>query len=574
MTKPTFFKSDGDVGHLAANKVAEPTILDWGVVESSIKSFSKQNAIPDRSMAFALMTLERLTGESASELKSCLTDGGNDRGVDAVHIDHTRHVVRIFQFKQYRHFEKSRNNFPGLEVDKLLGFLDDFLTKRLTKSGCNALLYQKCCELWSIIDEGLVAPLTFEVTLVTNGRKLHEPDKQRFERAISKYGEITVRQHDLQELARSFCSRRPSNQTRKLRFVEGQFFDRSDRNARGMLGTVKATDLVEFLRADNDPTQIDQSLFQENFRLYLGADTNRVNERIRQSAISPNSIDFWYLNNGITIVCSQIKYQPGYPGPITLVGAQVVNGCQTANAIFEALQLSPDTVPYASISVKVIETTDDTFVDRIAEATNSQTPIRGRDLRANDLVQIKIEQSLLALGLFYERKRNQHIDKPASKRIDALKAGQVLLAYFNGEPDKAKTQSNEIFGELFEQVFMPHRVDGDSVYAAYSLFTMLEKRRDIAQKNMKAIDGHDYQEAWIVEGIFHLLMVIGLLCERDGIPLSNLSGAERLIDEGIDIISKFVAEMHGVAAYRLFRLVTTKQKLKERVSPRQLRLAI
>ena len=517
------------------------------------------------------MALERFTGVDASELRACITDGGNDRGIDAVFIDHEDRRVQLFQFKCFRSFEKARSNFSGIEVDKILSFLQDLFGKRIRDGqSCNALLYQKCIEIWELLDEG---PASFEINLISNGQKLQEPDRVRFESALEEYKCISLKQYGLRELSSAFSTRRPDSSERKIHFVEDQLLVRTDGSARGLQGTVKLSELVAFLQSPVDGDYIDSGLFHENFRLYQGG-KNAVNRRIQTSAVTDTNYEFWYLNNGITIVCKDFVYQPKYLAPVTLIGAQIVNGCQTAHAIFESAQLHPDRLKGATISVKVIATSDDAFVDRVAEATNSQTPIRGRDLRANDLAQIKIEQSLLSLGLFYERKRNQHSSEPISKRVDALKAGQVVLAYFNKEPDKAKTQSNEIFGDLFENVFDPRRIDGSGIYAAFSLFTMLEKRRDIAIKNMKAKNGHEYDEAWIVEGIFHLLMVVALLAERDSIDLRNIESVSKLIDEGIDVISTFVAENPGVAAYRLFRSVSTKQKLMERITPRQLRLAI
>ena len=50
-------------------------------------------------------------------------------------------------------------------------------------------------------------------------------------------------------------------------------------------------------------------------------------------------------------------------------------------------------------------------------------------MRSNDDVQKKLEEAFEGMGLFYERKLNQHSDQPRSLRIDALSAGQAYLAY-------------------------------------------------------------------------------------------------------------------------------------------------
>src|SRR5690606_24906231 len=138
---------------------------------------------------------------------------------------------------------------------------------------------------------------------------------------------------------------------------------------------------------------------------------------------------------------------------VELKNIQIVNGGQTSNALFEASQIAPEKLDDVLILVRVIETKSQPVSLAIAESTNSQTPIKSRDLRSNDDIQKKLEEAFEGMGLFYERKLSQHADKPRPNRIDALTAGQAHLAYGLELPEVAKKDRGRIFSDLYDQVF-------------------------------------------------------------------------------------------------------------------------
>ena len=152
------------------------------------------------------------------------------------------------------------------------------------------------------------------------------------------------------------------------------------------------------------------------------------------------NVEFWYLNNGITMTCDSFSYQPGVRAPVVaLQNIQIVNGGQTSHALFEAYTEQPDRVKDVLILARIYETRAQDITSDIAEATNSQTPINTRDLHSNDDVQLKLDESFRDIGKYYERKAKQHQGKQRSKRIDAMSAGQAFLAYFLGCPEVKRT---------------------------------------------------------------------------------------------------------------------------------------
>jgi hypothetical protein len=103
--------------------------------------------------------------------------------------------------------------------------------------------------------------------------------------------------------------------------------------------------------------------------------------------------------------------------------------------------------------LRIYELKNKEVASKIAESTNSQTPIRSRDLRANDDIQRKFEVALLSKGIYYERKADQFKDRPRKARLDALAAAQAYVAYFKSWPEVATKDRGKIFGELYDAIF-------------------------------------------------------------------------------------------------------------------------
>lgn len=355
-------------------------------------------------------------------------------------------------------------------------------------------------------------------------------------------------------------------------------FERTDGNVRAVIGTIRADEFIAALTDPLKPTQLDADLFEENVRVYLG-EQNDINRRIFDTAVSDEAGLFWYFNNGITIVCERFSYQPGFKNaPLRLRNPQVVNGGQTSHALFQASKASFDSLQRVRLLVRIIETQDTSLYAKVAEATNSQTPIRSRDLRSNDPILIRLEASLLAHGWHLDRKRDQHAALEEVKRIDALKLGQVWLAYVRAEPDKAKTASDRIFGEYFPLVFDPAEMDAKRVIAVWSLYTEIERhRRTKLQEARKSglRSGQEQESAWIVEGLYHLAFAVRKLADQANIDIFDFDRVQPLIQSAEKRLTEFVKDRPNISTYRLFRNAATKQSLfKTTLNDKQIQLSL
>ena len=291
------------------------TLIDWSEVDAAVTAAVKSNSCDSKSEALAYVVLKAMFGLTADEIEDAITDGPNDRGIDAVVIqeaDHPR-TVHLFQFKYVDDFARTSSNFPSSEVDKVSSFVRDLLQKEPSlQKNCNPLLWDKVPEIWDLFEAG---PPRFEVHFVSNQAPMVRTHQDRIATALAPYRNFTVHHNDLAALAAMLVDRRRPRVDAEIRVVDNQYFERSDGNIRGLIATVQASDLVALIRDADDAEQVNLDVFDQNVRVYLTR-KNKINQRIFETAVSQSNAEFWYLNNGVTMTCELLEYTPD-PTPLS-----------------------------------------------------------------------------------------------------------------------------------------------------------------------------------------------------------------------------------------------------------------
>ena len=530
------------------------TLVDFGIVESQIRQHMGDG---ERSKAFARYVMASHFCISSEEFGHHLIDGGGDRGVDIIYIDHESRKINICSCKCVVTFNKSRKNFPGVEVDKIITFVEDILNRNETLLiECRSDLAIKIREIWSLFEDGEC--FSIEVHLFSNQLGLAEAERSRLANRLS-HCQAKLFEHGLYQLSHGTVRAVRPSFKKKLRPEKDNWFRISDEGLTGWSVRVSLKNAFDFFSAD-EPTEFDERLIEENVRYFLGAN-NPANSEIRETLIAGRTPEFWALNNGLTIVCDAILASGLGNHPITLKNPKIVNGGQTAKIIHEVGAGTLSKFGNGCVVVKIIETADDELIERIAIASNTQSRISGRDLKAFDSFQHKLAFALPGLGYFYRRKRGEKPEAGSKPMIDMAKIGQILLAYSCGEPARSKTDSNDIFNELYHQVFDPAIVTPELIVAAHNINQEIEGTKAKALSAQRGLSRLGYDETWIIEGHYHLLFVVGELMRRNGIDLIDHHKGCGFIDEARQLIGRFVEKNTGRSAYRLFRSATTKGEL-------------
>ncbi|MBC8793465.1 MAG: hypothetical protein C6Y20_17855 [Tagaea sp. CACIAM 22H2] len=534
--------------------------LDWQILMGEARKRAIAHDLEDDRRGFFHAVMAPIFGLTAAEIEDAITDQRRDRGIDAFFFDerHGALELHLMNFKFTDKLANAESFFPGTEIDKVISFLREFLGQRpQLLNSCNDLLVPKIKYVW----QRFQSPF-FRVSLhfCSNQTRFMLDDRRRLDAAVAEFSFVSVYEHDTTSLVERYVRARSPDATGTLQLLETQYFERTDGNVRGVVATIQAHDLVHLIRDARNSKEIRRDLFNENIRLYLGS-KNAVNKSIIETASGDGAADFWYLNNGITIVCDKYAFNKGVSSPaIRLTNPQIVNGGQTANALFEVSAVAEERLKKVSVLVRIYEATRADLKTVVAASTNNQTRIDSRDLKSNDQIQKRIEISLEQSGYFYERKVDQHIEKPAAKRIDALRAGQAYLSYYGYLPDKARTQSDKIFDEWYDRVF-DKSFSAERLLTAYKCLQLVDERKKLVKKRLRDGYGASEPDEFLVEGNFHVLYVMGQICLRDRQEITDFEVAKTKLDEAINVTRTVASKYRHKSFYRFFRSVDARELL-------------
>lgn len=509
----------------------------FSMLNQRVNQYKRDYSLEKASVAFIWLGLETILSLNVDEIEDAITDGSMDGGIDALHIIDSD--VHIFNFKYTGTFEQTKKNFPEVEMDKILVTIERICDKTIKKKDVNDALWDKICEIWAVFDKG---PLNFKFYLCSNKKKPVVHAKRKFEINLDKYRFVEYYYIDQEDFVSKILERKYRKVNGELTFIERQYFDRSDGPLKGIVATVAATDLINLIKDPDNPKKIIEDVFNENVRVYLKL-KNRINQSIYDTALSDENYEFWYLNNGITIVCEGCSYTPNTRSPkVALTNLQIVNGGQTTHALFEAHLKDKEKLDNVLVIVRICETRKNYRIsERISETTNSQTPVRTRDLHANDRIQRKLEDEFRTLGFFYERKKNQYLTEPKNQRLDNELLGQIYLAYYLDMPSEAKNQKTLVFGDKYDEIFDENTITASGMLLPYRLYLPLEQKKKRIQRKKRRKEKINEREAFISRAIFHLLSAAKIIAEKESLDFQKNGDIKKAINKAINLVNEIVA---------------------------------
>ncbi|WP_321965220.1 AIPR family protein [Paraburkholderia sp. J7] len=247
----------------------------------------------------------------------------------------------------------------------------------------------------------------------------------------------------------------------------------------GYVALVKLRDFNAFIR--DEIGRLRRNLFEANVRDYQGSTT--VNEEISTSLRTTGGEDFWWLNNGVTIIAGKATVSAK---TLTLEDPQIVNGLQTSNEIYRYFTESNTSGDERNLLVRVIVPTKPESRDRVIKATNSQTTIPAASLRATDKIHRDIEAHLRPYNLFYDRRKNFY--KNEGRSVDQIVSislmAQAVMSILLQRPDDARARPSSLLkkDEDYAKVFstaMPIGLYRVAAVIVKRVFNALRPRTDL-----------------------------------------------------------------------------------------------
>lgn len=428
------------------------------------------------SRAFVLLAVSTYLSIELSEAQSILTDGGGDAGIDSIYVGDTTDLelpVTIFQGKYKKNLETD-SNFPANEVQKVINTIWTIFDRDKDISTINPTLKAEIEEIRSLISDGYIPVV--KVVLFNNGLTWNDEGQQHLTNANFPKEQVVFEYINHENIVDFIQSTKEIKASLKL---TGESVVENFNFKRVLIGKVNVTEIAKLFRNHGD------GLLEKNIRRYLGLNRNRVNEAIHETLLGDKKDNFYFKNNGVTMVCRKFSYNALQEKNWDIIAEdlQIINGGQTCKTIEQTIGSNED-IDFSQVYVliRLYELSDDQanedLINEITLATNSQNPVDLSDLRSNDSIQRTLETDIKLLGYNYRRKKD--IASTNESIIPLSVAAQAIYAIWKEKPHVAKFKRKELFGSLYNNVFKPEPNAAQVVIAVLIYRYCDNQRRKVA----------------------------------------------------------------------------------------------
>lgn len=430
------------------------------------------------SRALTAFAISGLTGVPVTQTAAFVCDGERDQGIDGCFFDSGKNTLVFVQSKW------NANGTKTIGKGDLLKFLHGV---KLVLSANWDTFSKKFKAQKVTIDQVLLKPDVSVIVAVafTGDNKLGDECEEvltQFEAEQNAAGEfLETKVLDLRALHRFFRTATLSTQPPFTAMLLD--WGQSIEPHQAIYGRICCEELAKLY------TDIGESLFEPNIRSFLG--DGEVNNQIVGTLLNKPE-DFWYMNNGVTGICTKYsKTALGggdnrQAGAFVFQGLQIVNGAQTIGSIAKAYEKSPAKVAKAFAMIKVIslEGTPLGFTDVITIATNKQNRVEEKDFLTLDPNQNRIKIELLSKGIQYVfRSGESVIDKGTG--FDVTEA-MVALACSSADVSNAVLAKRNIGllldrkSTAYQQLFHTG-INGDVTWQQVQKFRKIDAALMLAQ---------------------------------------------------------------------------------------------
>ncbi len=462
----------------------------------------KQERFFEHFVAEQILKARDLTDE---QLLAGNVGGPYDGGIDAIHIFVNGDRIDDTNVERYKNMKegvkidlhliqaKEKNRMEVSVVTTFSQLADDFLKTNgdmsALKGHYNSGVLQAFAWFWDIYGELRITAAPEVNIIFSYATKAGGPTKRMRERAKQLVKKVerfiggckcTFEFLGATELLDLSRAKRP----RHFDLIAAGQPLSADATGGSYVALVRLDEYFDFITADDG--DLHWHLFEANVRDWQGE--NKVNRQIQDSLRHKDANDFWWLNNGVTILVKSLV-PSGYK--LRLENPEIVNGLQTTRAIWQHFRDAPaGTGDERRLLTRIIVIGDgNENRETIIQATNSQTAVPTFALRSLDRVHRNIEEYFLDKTenqLFYDRRKNYYKNqgKPAKSIIDLRTLAQAVIATGLGEPDDARGRPSDYLGasddEKYRMVF-----DDDTHPAFYLFCARFSKLIDELLKNDK-----------------------------------------------------------------------------------------
>lgn len=472
-------------------------------------------------------------------MQAALTDGAKDGGIDAIFNDPTseNNDMVIVQSKYYEQSALTGQDVAGelFKIAETIKAIESCKVSSLNEQVVSAYRTAKS----QMEDAGTIRIVFFTSYLPKSIREKNKIEKGNGEFFKSYDIEFNFRS-DIEAQIETVDNGKLCVEYDKLVLDEPNNFLAYEESVIVNISAVSLQDLQNRRR---------NGLLGMNLRYYIRQ--KAVDDGIQQT-ISHEPQNFWYKNNGIIIICEDFEIDGKI---LKLWNFSIVNGGQTTNRIGR-LDIDKDFFLQCKV-VKTKGTTSaerDKFTHSIAEATNSQKPIKKSDLKSNTPEQLRLRERLARKHIYYITKKGDKAPKQYSEPYQVAtleQVGKLGLASVLQMPGSSRSNSQRMYqDEYYYSIFGSDAQEGviaDMLKISWYYDRFLKtdlKREGYDEKTVLPMikNGKTFQMASIVflckihYGVFSYETVAGLLNNTDQLKqvIRSMGSMTQIISKKIE----------------------------------------
>ena len=416
-------------------------------IKTEIKGKYYADNYPNDGQRFVAWYMRNIHLLDSLQARYAVTDGQNDKQIDAVYIDDDEQKVYIVQGKFY--LGDSVNAEPVREVISSWTQLKDLT---LLQEGANDKLKVKLNEISKALNEDDYS-VCFELITTSVFTEEAQKDILAFQSTLSNEDGtgfdaelMVIDKYGLDDKYTQAMEKDNPSLNHNINLEDDKFLFTDIGTTNVCLAALPLKECIKFPGISNG------TLFQKNVRQSLGI-SNTVNKKIRKTILGDKCSDFFFFHNGITAICNKMELVDG--NVLKVHGVSVVNGCQSLNTILscsEVVKKRDD----AYVLFRFYEIPQKDRADNISINTNTQSAVKTRDLRSNDKRVIRLKKAFeqkYPQGYFAAKRGEQlPADKNKEYYVELSYLGKFLMAWYSQRPNLSYGET-KIFDKYFDTLF-------------------------------------------------------------------------------------------------------------------------
>lgn len=517
----------------------------------------------DRDQAFEIFAIVAITERPFQEVYDDILIGGSrDGGIDgACFVEQGGYyTLMVFQCKNSKGLKQN-------ELEKFRHDVDDLFIYGIVKPNTE-LIQPKISEYQQLSKDGFIIDIKYYFVYAgsnrdpsyaannQNFRAYHKPDEYEIWDIDAIYEKISqlIKAQSKRKDIRFIFNPQTSNIITADRQGQG-LYTYSVGNVRAANFRIAANELCQLVEQELAINNTYEFLFSDNIRSFLGFKV-RPNQRMKETLNDQNSaIYFPFLNNGITIVCERMEIPSTLQSGRYILPAHnpiIVNGLQTTRVLYEFFKENQrkgiSSLENVFVNVRLYETSDLEIVEKITDATNTQTPISYKDKVSNKDFNLYTKEIFANKKIAYITKRGEVFSNQLSKQLNSTIESDTLLRFwyatFYEQPEIAKNSVYEVMEFVFDatnnHVHPLHRLfngEKDSpIYQqllyAYTIYRYVQTKKELQRETKEYIS---HATELIAYGVYKYL-------EKDLRTINNQEQLEQAYQFALDLIDQNISE--------------------------------